>query len=216
MAESKKRNDLSLKMKYEVILASEREPGIPSRKLATLFDCGKSQIQGILRNKQHYKDLYEQNADDKMKHCRKRSRKSEYSEINETLYKWFQLATSRNIFPDGKILMEKALEIAASLGMGEEFKASNGWLARWKQRYNISHRRVSGESGDVSDVTVESWLERLPSILAGYEVQDVWNCDETGLFWKALPDKGLAEKGKACRGGKKIKTTSYHFIFCER
>ena len=37
MAESKKkRNDLRLKMKYEVILASERKPGIPSRKLANL------------------------------------------------------------------------------------------------------------------------------------------------------------------------------------
>lgn len=99
--------------------------------------------------------------------------------------------------------MEKALEIAASLDMGAEFKASNGWLARWKQRYNISHRTVSGESGDVSNETVESWLERLLSILAGYEAQDIWNCDETGLFWKTLPNKGLAEKGKACRGGKK-------------
>ena len=150
-----------------------------------------------------------------MKHCRKRSRKSEYSEINETLYKWFQLATSRNIFPDGKILMESALEIAVSLGMSEEFKACNGWLARWKKRYNISHSTVSGESGDVSSETVESWLERLPSILAGYEAQDIWNCDETGLFWKALPDKGLAEKGKACKGGKKSKLRVNNFILCE-
>ena len=29
--------------------------------------------------------------------------------------------------------------------------------------------------------------------------------DETGCFWKALPDKGLAEKGKNCKGGKKSK-----------
>ena len=47
MADSKKKhNDLSLK------------PGIPSRKLANLFSCVKSQIQGILKNKQHYEDLY--------------------------------------------------------------------------------------------------------------------------------------------------------------
>ena len=99
MAESKKKcNDLSLKMKYEVIVTSERKPGIPSRKLDNLFSCGKFQIHGILKNKKHYKDLYERNASDKMKHCRKRSRKSEYSEINETLYKWFQLATSGTFF----------------------------------------------------------------------------------------------------------------------
>ena len=50
---------------------------------------------------------------------------------------------------------------------------------------------------------VESWLERLPSIIEGYEARDIWNCDEAGLFWKALPDKGLAEKKKACKGGRK-------------
>ena len=70
------------------------------------------------------------------------------------------------------------------------------------------------ESGDVSN---ESWLERLPSILAGYETQDIRNYDETGLFWKALPDKGLAKKVKACNGGKKSKLirVTYHFIVCE-
>ena len=47
--------------------------------------------------------------------------------------------------------------------MGEEF---NGWLARWKLRYNISHRTVSGESRDVSDEMVESWLEHLLSIFS--------------------------------------------------
>ena len=126
-----------------------------------------------------------------------------------------QLATSRKIFPDGKILMEKAIEIAASrLGMGEGFKASNGWLARQKQCYNIVHRTVSGESGDVNDETVESWLERLPFIVTGYEAQDIWNCDETGLFWKVLPDSGLAEKGKACGGGKrsKMRVTILFFV----
>ena len=29
--------------------------------------------------------------------------------------------------------------------------------------------------------------------------------DETGCFWKALPDKGLGEKWKLCKGGKKCK-----------
>ena len=77
------------------------------------------------------------------------------------------MATARNIYPDGKILMEKAQDIAAHLGMAEEFKASNGWLTRWKERYNVSQRSISGESGDVSSQTVDSWLECLPSIVAG-------------------------------------------------
>ena len=46
--------------------------------------------------------------------------------------------------------------------------------------------------------TVDSWLECIPSII---EARNIWNCDETGCYWKALPDKGLAEKKKECKGG---------------
>lgn len=64
---------------------------------------------------------------------------------------------------------------------------------------------VSGESGDVSGATVDSWKERLPHILEGYRTEDIWNLDETGCFWKALPDKGFGQRAKECKGGKKSK-----------
>ena len=51
--------------------------------------------------------------------------------------------------------------------------------------------KVSGESGDVSGATVDTWKERLPNILQGYSAEDIWNLDETGCFWRALPDKGF-------------------------
>ena len=133
----------------------ERERTIGSRKLAETFQCGRTQIQAILKNKDTIKDLYESNASDKLAQCQKRTRKSEYADINQALYKWYQLATSRSIYPDGKILMEKAIEIAKKLE-NDTFKAFNGWLTRWKERHNIKHRRISGESGHISSETVES------------------------------------------------------------
>ena len=73
------------------------------------------------------------------------------------------------MFPDGRILCEKAKEIAERLGF-ENFKASNGWLDRWKKRHHVKQMTVSGESGDVSGATVDSWKERLPHILEGYGI----------------------------------------------
>ncbi len=52
---------------------------------------------------------------------------------------------------------------------------------------------------------MHSWLERIPSVVEGYELRNIWNCDETGCYWNALPDKGFAEKKKECKGGKKSK-----------
>ena len=94
-------------MKYEVVRTAEREPTIGSRKLAETFQCGRTQIQTIHKGS-IMQSLYESNSNDKLLQCRKRTRISEYAAINEALYKCYLLATARNIFPDEKILVEKA------------------------------------------------------------------------------------------------------------
>ena len=52
--------------------------------------------------------------------------------------------------------------------------------------------------------TVLSWKERLPEIIEGYRKDDIWNMDETGVFWKALPNRGFGQKSKECKGGEKV------------
>ena len=41
--------------------------------------------------------------------------------------------------------------------------------------------------------------------MKGYELKDIWNADETGLFWHALPDKSLSVSKGRCKGGKYAK-----------
>ena len=125
---------------------------------------------------------------------KKTSRRSKYGDINDSLYEWYLMATSKNIFPTGPLLTEKAKRIALHLSQ-HDFRGSSGWLTKWKQRFNVKRLTICGESCDVRGETVESWKERLPQILDGYDRKDIWNMDETGCFWKTLPDKGFARKG---------------------
>ena len=104
-----------------------------------------------------------------------------------------------------KKLIEKEMQIVARL-RELYFKASNGWLEKWKKRYNMKELKVCGESGDVVGTTIDSWKERIPEIVHGYR-KDILNLDET-FFWQALPDRGFIEKGKRFAGGKRQAETN--------
>ncbi|CAM4759441.1 unnamed protein product [Rotaria magnacalcarata] len=87
---------------------------------------------------------------------------------------------------------EKARQVAEQLGYtSETFKASNGWLKKFRNRYAISFRTINGESALVDNSTVEEWTQRLSTILDGFDENDVFNADETGLSYRATPDHSL-------------------------
>ena len=65
--------------------------------------------------------------------------------------------------------------------------------------------KVAGEEGDVSQETLSSWDERSRELMRGYESRNVWNIDETGQFWRALPDKSLSERRKTLSWWQKLK-----------
>lgn len=72
----------------------------------------------------------------------------------------------------GPKLQEVTLVIANGLGHSK-FKASNGWLQRFKDRHNIKQLVVSGEAGDVALETIEAWQERLNTLVQGYAPEDI-------------------------------------------
>ena len=136
-------------------------------------------------------------------HC-KRARLSQLKNVDEATYELYQKARSKNIPVTGPMLPEKAKRVNEELG-DVTFKASNGWLDRFKKRYNITSKVIIAEAGSVSEETLASWKERLPSILSGYTPANVLNMDETGQFYRALPNRSLAEMSKQCTGGQKSK-----------
>ena len=142
---------------------------------------------------------------------KKEIRFSEYADLNDVLYQWYQLCTMQNMYPEGSLLTEKAVTIAEHLGH-TNFKASNGWLHRWKLRNNTKQRNICGESGNVRSDTDDSWKERLPELCQGFKAEDIWNVDETGCFCRALPDKRIgAGEDRVQRWQEKQAKGDHHF-----
>lgn len=135
---------------------------------------------------------------------KKRFRSGDFTDIENALYTWFVKARSENIPISCPILPLKA-EVLVEKWNYENFKASNGFIERFKQRRNIVYKTSGGESASVELDCVQKWKEKLPSLINGYEPRNIFNADETGTFYWLQPNKTLTFKGETWSGGKKAK-----------
>ncbi|GBM58486.1 Tigger transposable element-derived protein 4 [Araneus ventricosus] len=82
------------------------------------------------------------------------------------------------------------------------FVPMDDWIG-FKKRHNIRSREVVGEAASVCSSDINHWMENVwPDIIRNYNEKDIFNADETGLFYKLTPNQTLKFKGEKCVGGK--------------
>lgn len=72
---------------------------------------------------------------------------------------------------------------------------SEGWLDTWKKRHGIKQFVQHGESGDAVAKGCVLGLNQMNSvreILRSYDLEDVYNFDETGYYYRMQPDRRLS------------------------
>ena len=196
------RHALTLSEKAQLI--REHEENLSYRTLADKYKISIGSVSNIVKRKVEYMECYETNENS----TKKRNLRDESSQqLDQQVYEWFVTQRSKNIPISGPLLQERARQISLQLDgpNAGTFKGSNGWLEKFRTRHGIKHRAICGESATVDPVTVDDWKTRLPLIIDKYAPEDVYNADETGLFFKALPDRSLVMAKETCKGGKRSK-----------
>ncbi|KAI9443037.1 hypothetical protein H4582DRAFT_2072114 [Lactarius indigo] len=92
---------------------------------------------------------------------------------------------------NGKAIVNKLREWAGVLE-DERIKLSNGRLAHFKERNGLQEIKRHGEAASAKPETVEherSWIQDLIQE-AGYKPHNIYNMDETGLFYVNGTRKG--------------------------
>lgn len=199
----RKRKQLSLEKKIQIL--RDVETGVKKKDVAEKYGVPPSTLSTttILKAKESIEDSYNQQA---IASGRKKLHRFLFPDVEQALLSWFKDARARNIPVSGALLQRKAQDLALLLGHKEEdFAASSGWLQRFRSRHEISCHVASGESACVDRESCEKWLERVQPVLAKYEERDVYNVDETGVFFKLLPERSLSLNGEKCHGGKRSK-----------
>jgi hypothetical protein len=200
MESSKKRKFLNLEDRVNVV--NRNKKGETAIAIAKSLGVGKTQIQGIIRDKDDILKRWE--SGDNAEGMRAKRQKTPYSEVNDKVWDWFLEARKKNIPITGKLIQEKAIMLSVELGHND-FVASNGWLDRWLKRNNVKSACLSGDRAEVSEEVVEDWKKRLPTLCDGYEPCDIFNADESGFFFRAIPNKSMVQKGDDRAGVKTSK-----------
>jgi hypothetical protein len=85
----------------------------------------------------------------------------------------------------GDLTKEKVAYFLAELYPGHgAFEFSNGWLEAFKNCCDIKSYRRFGESGLANMAVIEKSLPQIRLTLDQYERRDIYNMDETGLFYR--------------------------------
>ena len=76
---------------------------------------------------------------------------------------------------------------------GEELTMSNGWIHNFLKRHELKQRSMNGESGSLTmtDQIIEKTTE-IRNILKDYDLKDIYNMDETGLYYRQTPTKTIS------------------------
>lgn len=212
-AQKRKQQSFSVQLKKKIIDEKEAHPTKSYADLAKQFSdkdttLTKSNVQRILGDKQKILDAIDAGAGAK----RKRLRTAKDTDLEAAVLAWFQQVRTQNVAVSGPLLkvtfdlisnltlfQQKAIELAEELGI-EDFKASDHWLENFKERHGIKFRTEQGEAAAVNQEVVQDWKQTvLRQALEKYSADDVFNADETGLFWRLMPNKTLAFKGKTLR-----------------
>ena len=145
----------------------------------------------------------------------KKNRASNFPLLEQGLEKFYEACVAKEFRALSYDMM-----ITQAQKIGEELIAQSmvekehlpGTDAAWKsfvQRFlakrSIKSRKLHGEAADTDVAAAEHFMSNdWPALFASVDMDKsrVWNMDETGLVWRALPPRTLARADKRLAGGK--------------
>ncbi|XP_045108902.1 tigger transposable element-derived protein 4-like [Portunus trituberculatus] len=199
---NRRRNGLSLEVKIEII--KRINSGEKQSDMAEEYMVNRSTIKSIMKKSSSYLQCWKKG----MFHPdSKRLKGPKREDIEAALYSWYKQAVSTGTPVSGPILCSKALAFAKKLGHND-FKATHGWLDRFKKRKNIvfgrapARRKREEEENSNTELKPSEWQTAvLHQLLLEYDPGDIFAVEEIGLLYRTLPGQALALRGERCAGG---------------
>lgn len=147
---------------------------------------------------------------------RKNLKKCKYELLDELMIKWFQQQREAANQLTGPICLEVAKEFAEELGIPEDFLCSHGWFDKFKDRYGIRDLPVHGEKLSGNSESADIFVEFFQRLIVEnvFLLTQIYNCDETCLYWKGLSKRTSVLRSEKNLPGRKASEEAVTLILC--
>uniref|UniRef100_A0A2I3GC45 JRK like n=1 Tax=Nomascus leucogenys TaxID=61853 RepID=A0A2I3GC45_NOMLE len=178
MSGKRKRVVLTIKDKLDII--KKLEDGGSSKQLAVIYGIGETTVRDIRKNKEKIITYASSSDSTSLLAKRKSMKPSMYEELDRAMLEWFNQQRAKGIPYRTNLFVQKG---GTALG-----------------RFNIRNERLNGDETAVEDFcnNFRDFIER-----ENLQPEQIYNADETGLFWKCLPSRISIIKGKCTVPGHK-------------
>lgn len=184
----RKRVDLNLKTKAE-LLSQLSNNEITRSQIEMLYNVSQSTISGWLKRENKiitYIDPDTENSENK------RDRKTIYPKTQKLLYEWYNLAhdmfSLTHIPITETLLHQKANNLVKITHEGES--VSRCFVQKFMKRKKLKSIRLCGEG---SSAPISN-LDYIHSVIGKYKPENVFNMDETGLYFQQLPTRCIVKR----------------------
>jgi len=144
--------------------------------------------------------------------------------MDKTVYEWLLEVRKNNGVVSGlqleaaadsvlHILMDDICDID-DIHHGRAVSFTTSWRSRMTQEYGVAYCSLQGEAGSVDKDAIAERMKEIRNICSNFEPDDIYNCDETGMYLKELSTRSYTTEefvsgAKAERGEARVS-----ILFC--
>lgn len=218
----RKRVVLSLVEKLKVLDALKVDK---VASVARKFELNESSVREIRKNEEKIRGSVKESG----LLCAKTvsvSRDVRVEKTEKSLNIWIEDQTRKRVPLSSHIIREKAKQLHKhfSESIGEccensqtaQFLASKGWFERFKSRFSLHNVKLVGESASADHEAAAEFPPKLKDVIdeGGYSSEQVFNADESGLFWKRMPSRTFLSTSEKTAPGFKAAKDRLTLLFC--
>jgi hypothetical protein len=93
----------------------------------------------------------------------------------------------------GLMVMKQARKYHEDLNIEGECEYSEGWLQKFKKRHGVKYLKICGEKASADYEAAETYIDEFAKMISDENLspKQIYNADETALYWRYVPGKTL-------------------------